>query len=731
MKEYAETRFTLFGATHYLDMLPCAVVPLDSSPVDGEIYNEESVGKEGGSPTIPVKQVAALPFNNVQPSSPWYMKLGAGFHGVIDPTYMALSMDDLGCHLADNTSDAMGAEGYQHLLSSAGSSIDDAFILLASIGAVFFAQSLLKIIYKEDEAKKKWEIVRQVLSQLKNVRHAVINVRAALSIKDLVHVLPYQIINPLGIAMGAAMVPLAIAAKMIDNARDEAIDLNRKLIKEVMQKIFELDGLKLEQYLDDCHKNIKRMTTSKSVFMYVYSVLDGAFDGAYLYGCFFVIAGLTLSTAGIGGVVILSTLLIYTAISIIYKVYNEYKRQQRFNESADEASIEIQKLKYNKMKQEFLSSYGNDVSGATLSLIHQNGKKRSIQDCQFILSYRLLKLKKLNFDNVKIKKLLDELGKTYKVILFQIESQSKSREQDDIDGLLISCAQILKGIEAGLKLDQQKFSEVKNVDACFNAVLNLTREGQRLDMEKEKFRDKYGIKHGQTKSKEMLKASINNFKLSIHQFAVTYFSGDDLKPAYELLQEYMNNCKVILELEKEIYEARTYQVCLSKKEARVSLLLSRNETIIQDTERGVMARCDDELTSKINGEFDSINERFHHVRKNQELHIGDYCRYSNWFEKSKTVWYVMRSVECVVKNVVKVSAALATVLKVALLAPLYLVYKIMCWAVTVLYGAYSTIKERTKHNPQRFSQLPHFFSKKDSQEIIEFAAARRFTPEMI
>ncbi len=249
-----------------------------------------------------------------------------------DSLYLALSMIDFGTHCANNTSDAAGGHDYNTFLEDHWSAALLTIIFMLTIGIMASKMANIK------KMQWVWPYFRDLLSGLKNGRHAFINVFF------IVHAFSqsgsYHLFNPIGIAVGCVLAPALIAYRRLDYKRNDMIIYNETIIKRLAKE---------QKYNPVTYHELipKRRSDKFDLGMLFLAGFNGLTDGSYLFSCITLVIGfgiLNTVTMGTPLIVITALLTLYAVASMICKVYEEYQKQRDLSRSADE--VEIAKLKH-------------------------------------------------------------------------------------------------------------------------------------------------------------------------------------------------------------------------------------------------------------------------------------------------------------------------------------------------------------------------------------------------
>ena len=268
---------------------------------------------------------------------------------VIDAIYLALSMINFGTDCVSQASEASGNQLYKDFISGNKHPED----ILMTVGLIVFMLTVGLACSKAFGHKKMqalWPFFRNILSGLKNGRHAFMNVYFLMS--HLGHVGAYHMFNPIGIAVGAALAPILIAYRKLDNNRTKMISENQEIIKAIAAGTY--DGADAQTH---------GVATNR--MMIGFAAVDGLTDGSYMFGClmlilhgisFLGVAGLSTVTGGAPIIAYAVALSVYSVLSMVCKIDDEIKRQEALKRSADEAKIAISEYKNSTNKESIKKS---------------------------------------------------------------------------------------------------------------------------------------------------------------------------------------------------------------------------------------------------------------------------------------------------------------------------------------------------------------------------------------
>ena len=170
-----------------------------------------------------------------------------------------------------------------------------------------------------------WPYFRDLLSGLKNGRHACVNISFIL--QHFVRMNLYHFINPIGIGVGLLLATILVAYRHMQNKRNESIDQNEMLLEQIKKQ--HLIGNSIRNKIHS-HSNMK------NYLHLMYAGFDGLTDGIYLYGCLLILMGLGVNSilCGIPLTTTLVVISIITLISFINKLHIEYDAQNQLQLSA-------------------------------------------------------------------------------------------------------------------------------------------------------------------------------------------------------------------------------------------------------------------------------------------------------------------------------------------------------------------------------------------------------------
>lgn len=208
--------------------------------------------------------------------------------------------------------------------------------------------------------------MRDLLSGLKNGRHALLNPTQLITTNF------YGFFNPIGIALGVFLAVNLILIRRINENRKEKNKANIDLLNSPNA----IETLTADQF------NATQYSTLDKSRNYAMVVVDAVTDGFYLYGNLvlaFALFGVTFSTAGIGGGVILGVALLITLSSLASKISQERKEQRKFDINALDIKIRYLKGKEDKKneikeKKNKLKSLIIEEKGCFLKINQKNQK---------------------------------------------------------------------------------------------------------------------------------------------------------------------------------------------------------------------------------------------------------------------------------------------------------------------------------------------------------------------
>ena len=269
---------------------------------------------------------------------------------VTDITYLWLSMRGYYFDATTMSSASDATNAYNKSLTDT-SHDGEGLIITTAIFLVMLGFGLASTKWRNNkDMQKLYKYARDILSGVKNGRHAIINlyfISLHLSIiaHHAAHIAHYGAVNPYAIAIGLALAPALVHYRWIDSQRNKMLDTNN----ETMEKLLlftECNNTDDETYLTS-YRAPKEHGPLTEAYMLALSVFNGVTDGPYMFGAMILViggiagfGGLNAITCGAPVIALLVVLSIYTALTVISSVYTERQRQHKLQQSAAELKIE-------------------------------------------------------------------------------------------------------------------------------------------------------------------------------------------------------------------------------------------------------------------------------------------------------------------------------------------------------------------------------------------------------
>ncbi len=166
--------------------------------------------------------------------------------------------------------------------------------------------------------KLTYPYLRDMLSALKNGRHAILNSYLLFTTQS------YQLIHPIAIACGVLLFPILFYIRRMNEIRKHRHQGNLTLLETIKNN---------PQIVIDNFDNTQYQDWQRGV-NYLCVAINGLTDGSYLYGNAILIAllvGATIPTSGIAWIICLVTVFSIAILSCAAKVIEEYERQREFD----------------------------------------------------------------------------------------------------------------------------------------------------------------------------------------------------------------------------------------------------------------------------------------------------------------------------------------------------------------------------------------------------------------
>lgn len=267
-----------------------------------------------------------------------------------DITYLWLSMRGYAFDATNMTSPSAASHDYLKSLTDTSHNGAE-LIATATVFLVMLAFAMASTKWQNKrEMQKLYKYVRDVLSGVKNGRHAVVNtyfIALHLSIitHHAAHIAHYAAVNPYAIAIGLLLAPALIHYRWIDSERNQMLDTNNETMEHIL-RFQEFGETDINTFFAS-RRVIEQHSVRKEAYMMTLSVFNGITDGPYMFGALMLVIG---GVAGFGGIsavtcgapviALLVLLSVYTALTVISSVYTERQRQRKLQQSATELKVE-------------------------------------------------------------------------------------------------------------------------------------------------------------------------------------------------------------------------------------------------------------------------------------------------------------------------------------------------------------------------------------------------------
>ena len=283
---------------------------------------------------------------------------------IADGLYYSLSMLKFGCEVDTESFSGISQDSkFDNLTNNwrLHKEILIAYLVLIPTTALLSILGAKKLNLSKT-VQKLWPYVRSALSGLKNGRKAVVS--TAFIAQAFAHSTRFYIwANPIGVGVGLLCMANAIWLRRMEEERGSFIKENEAM-GENLNKIEDSNDLEIRPTAIR-HSRLKKSAICTAVFG------DGLTDGIYLYACLFGVIG--LSTVVFPPALLLAatvTVTVITTLSIISKLYAEYKRSRALELSAVNVDIA-----YLEKKQSLNSDGLNQEERAELDYLKKKQSK--------------------------------------------------------------------------------------------------------------------------------------------------------------------------------------------------------------------------------------------------------------------------------------------------------------------------------------------------------------------